>query len=447
MASVKIEQVGAFQLEAGQAGGAQSPGWGESGSEESLGANDAFPWVDFGKGKTVNVAEPNEITSEGFQDIPVKVTEYTEKPLSTYARFAGLGAFNYWMWGFENSIVKVAVFTITTPSVDPTAGAVYDEEVGGGGNGYTFLREETWGSTTYLIFRAVDSAVPAGQSGTLYKQSGTGDATLAYTAVSALMYEHLYELDAHERHLADYRTAEQISGWGAGDKKNRMATLGIKLDTNDFRYKNAMCKKFGFSSSAGELAMHPMEFVAYDEERADYSSASWTFPATFHASDNIVGHHQLVCEIGTAEGAMVAVGVTNVEFSVDIPLQIIQDTISGTHLAEPVMEGKYGVGLSMALSRHSADTYLGYRDAWTTVIGRVAGRYGYYMQEFLFNEMKVPEAGPNQDDVPKENLRFAAGYSTSNNWSSWLYGNTLIQDGPVCFRVRNLDSVNHMFEL
>lgn len=444
--SIKVLEVGAFQLEAGKTGAGQSPGWGVTGSEETLGASDAFPYLTLGKGKTINTIADNSITSLAFKDVPRQVTQYVEKSLSMYSRFAGLDSFNYWMFGFENLVKTVVAFVITTPSVDPTAGAVY-EDADTPTNTMTFMRKEVNASTTYYVFTATDGDIVAGAGGTLTKSSGTGDATLTYTANSGLMYEHLLELDSTSRHFVAYPTAEQITGYSAGDKKNRMATIGVKMGTNDFRYRNAMCKKFGFKSSAGQLAEMSIDFCAYDEGRADYSSSTWTFPATLIDSDNIVAHNQLRVQVGTTAATLVALGVTDVDFSVGVPLQILQDTTSGLYIAEPVMEGKYEIDLATTLSRYSAETYQGYRDAWTTVVGRISAEYGYYMTEFLFQEMKIMEAGPDEGDVAKENLKFSVGYSTTNAWSTWLSGNTILHNGPVVMRVRNANSSNMMFSI
>jgi len=448
--SIKVFQKGAFQLEAGQTGAGQSPGWGESGSVETLGANDAYPYLSLGKSVTINKADDNSITGEAFKEIPRKVTEYIENNIEYHARFAGLNSKNFWMWGFENSIVEVVAFIVNTVSVDPTAGDTYDDT---DGNGFTFMRKETWRTQTLYIFRADDSVAPTLQTGDLDRVSGSGDDPITFTSHSTLMYEHLYELDAHERHFVDYRTNEQITGWASGDKKNRMATLGVAMGLNDYRYPNAMCKGFNFRSSAGELATINNDFAAYEEERGDYSSSSWTFPTTRNSSDNIVAHHQLRAEIGVDEDNLVALGVTSVEIGVGIPLQILQDTLSGQKLAEPVLEGKYDATLSMVLSRHSVDTYQGYRDAWTDTVARVSADYGFYMQEYLFQLARIPEAGPDDADVATEPLKLELGYETANNWSGWLYGNTLLQDsvsgkyGGLVFRTRDFDSTNHMFEI
>lgn len=446
--SIKVLQTGAVELESGD-NTDQSPGWGESGSEETLGANDGFPWLNFTKGKTIDTVEDNSVTSVAFQDTPRQVTQYVERGIGYHPRFVNasgvnaMGKLNYWMFGFENTVKEVTVFTLSVPSVEPVAGAVYrDTDL----NDFTFMRKETDnGGTIRYVFEADDSTAPTLQSGDLDQVSGTGDDPLTFSAHSGVMYEHLYELDAHERHLTSYRTAEQITGWTSGFLKNRMATLGIAMGLNDFRYKNAMCKKFGFVSAAGGLAEMNSEFLAYTEDRGDYSSSSWTYPTSLIDSDNIIAHHQLMFEVGTAEGSLTALGITNVNLDCTIPLQVIQDTTSGLYISEPVMEGKYECELAATLSRYSADTYQDLTDAWTSVVVRLAANYGWYMTEFLVQEAKIAESGPDDDDVAKENLAFRPGYTTSNNWSTWLSGNSLIQNSPILMRVRDADSQNYMF--
>jgi hypothetical protein len=443
--SLKIEQIGAFQLEAGKTGAGQSPGWGQSGSVEALGANDAYPWFELKKGKTVGNVQDNSITNHAFKDVSRKTSEYVEQGWATHLRFDGLNALLYWCFGFENSIVKVGVFALSAPTIEPVAGATYrDTDL----NDFTFMRKETSGGTTYYVFRCDDSTVPTLGTGDLTKQAGTGDATLTFSAHSDLMYEHLYELDAHERHFMAYRTAEQITGYAAGDKKNRMATIGVKMGTNDYRYPNAMCKGFELRSQAAAFAELGMDFCAYDEERGDYDSDTWTFPTTRDSTENIVVHHQTAFEIGASESALVALGITSFNLKCGVPLQVLQDTLSGTHIAEPVMEGKYETTLESTISRYAAETYQTYRDAWTSVVARISAVSGYYMQEVLVQEAKLPQAGPTDDDVAQENLNIVLGSDAATNaWSTWLYGNTLIQNGPIVLRIRNTDSVNHMFEI
>jgi len=440
--TVKVLQKGAFHLEAGKAGVGQSPGWGQANSAASLGTNDAYPWLSWPRGKNINHAVDNSIIGNAFKDIPRKVGEHVEKPISMYSRFEGMEALYYWMFGFANSVLPVVCFVVDTPSVEPLAGALYDDT---DDNTFTFLRKETSGSTVYYVFKAEDSASPALATGDLTKASGTGDATLSFTAHSTVLYEHLFELDELGRSYVPYPAAEQITGYSAGDKKNRMATIGTKMGTNDFRYKNAMCSSFGFRSNAGQLGETFAEFIAHDEERGSYNSAGWTYPSTRISNDNIVAHHQFTVQVGPSEAALTALGVTAFETGCQIPLEVMQDTLSGTHISEPTIEGKYDLALGMTLSRYSAETFQNYRDSWSNVVARIAGNYGYMMQELLYNDLIVGEAGPDESDVAKEPLVLYTGYNSNNNWSNWLHGNSLLQNGPMVLRVRTTESQNQMF--
>lgn len=71
------------------------------------------------------------------------------------------------------------VYTFTVSSASATAGATYTN------NGVTFTVESTIASATTLV--AYGTGVPAA-SGTLTKASGTGDATITFSAVSTVIY-------------------------------------------------------------------------------------------------------------------------------------------------------------------------------------------------------------------------------------------------------------------
>jgi hypothetical protein len=446
MSSVKYTQIVAFKNEAGKNGAGQSPGWGLSGSEEALGAGDAFPFLSINRNKKINSEVPNAIDTMAFQDVPVKMSEYIESSFSRYEYFSGLGRQHYWTFGFGLPTIAVCVFRITAPTVEPVAGATYRDSAT---NDYTFMRKESYTSSgatvTQYIFRTDDTAVPAGATGNLTKQTGTGDATLAFTAHSVQMYEHVYELDSSSRHFIAYPTAEQVTGYQASDKKNRMATIGIKMSTSDFLFKNAMCKSFKINSSAAGFVEVASDFVAHTQDRGSYNSGTWTAPSDFSDSSNIVTHQHLNFQIGTSESALVDLGVTNWDLGIDIPLQVIQDTASGLYIAEPVLEGMYGITSNWTLSRFSAETYMGYRDAWTEVVARVSANNGYQMQEYLINSSIISDAGPDDSEVTQEQIVLAPSYDLTNNWSGKLYGSTLIHKSPIVYRVRDTVSTNFMF--
>jgi hypothetical protein len=164
MASVKALQKAAFKLEKGLIED-QSPGWGKDDSEQTLSTGDAFPYLSLGKGKTINTVEDESISTNGFKDTPRKTGEFIEKALEHDAYFTDINNKHFWAFGFENSIVEECCFVITTPTVEPVVGAVYDDT---DDNTFTFLRREVHGSIIYHVFSCDDSAVPT---------LGTGDLT------------------------------------------------------------------------------------------------------------------------------------------------------------------------------------------------------------------------------------------------------------------------------
>jgi hypothetical protein len=415
-------------------------GWGNT--PVSLGASDAFKYLSLGKGKSIEVAQDQSITSNAFKPAPRQVKRHVEKSLSHNARYLGMGDLDYWRFGFSNDVYSVVVFVLNTPSVDPASGDEYtDPDL----NTLTFVRKETWRDATYYVFAIDYSDTVSYSSGDLTRVSGSGDATLTFTSNSGKLYEHIFEL-SRSRHLVTPDSDEQFSSYVAGDKLSRMCTFGVKMATNDFRYPFAMCSRFSFNSEAGGFCSWDNDFIAYDEQRGDYGSASWTFPSGRVSPTYDMMHHHLHVEIGESESSLVSLGVTSLDFNVDIPLQVIQDTASGLYISEPVLSGFYGVDANFVLSRYSAETYQDLLDAWTSVVARIAGHQGFYMSEILIQEAKIDTAGPDDDNVAKEPLHLVCGSDgSSNNWSSWLYGRTPVQKGPAVIRVRNDVATNYMY--
>lgn len=438
MTTAKIFQKGAFRLESGLTGANQAPGWGSVNANTPLGANHAIPYVNLAKSPNISTVEDNSITSEGFMDIPRQTGTYIEQPLSFVNKFDGINPLLYWAFGLEDEVLPVVCYTCSTVSVDPSPGDTYDDA---DAHSCTFLRKEVNKSTTYYIF--TQSAAPTLTTGDLTRTSGAGDATITFTARSSLMYEHIFQLDV-QRHLVAPTTAQQLAAYTAGDLKCRMALIGVNVDTSsDVVIYNTMCKKLNITSSAGDMSMMTTDFLARNQVRGDYSSSTWTYPSTLSDSDNNILHHLWHMQLGTAIGSLTTLGVTSFDIGIDIPLQAIQDTVSGLYLAEPVMEGKYGISLNWILSRYSATTWQDLRDAWTSVVGRFSATSGYYLQEFLINEAIITAAGPDEDSVSKEPLEISTGYNSTNNWSTYMYGSTLAHS-PVMLRVRNTTSGNMM---
>jgi len=442
--SVKVLQKGAFRLNPGDASNTQ--GWGTY-SGATLASNMAFPWIEFSKGQSNTFLVDNSISSAGFEDAPRLVSKYVEKSIGMNLRHSDLNNFLYWCMGIENTVKSVCVFVISgTPTVEPTAGATYTHN----SVTYTFARREIVKSTTFHVFTS--SAVPVAVSGTLTKVTGTGDATLSFSAHSTLLYEHLFELDALTRHIVAPTTAEQaITGYQAGDRKNRTATMGIAMGPLDFYYRDAMVKKFSLKSSAGQFLQLMADFCAYQEMRGDYNNSGWTYPAGLSNPASILLHSDLHVKIGAGPsggniGTQTIVGVTDWALDVNIPLRLEQDTVSGVNMSEPVMEGKYGIDLVLNLSRYSADTYQTVLDNYSDVSVQIQALSGYNMFEVLVGQAKIVEAGPTYEPVSRDSLKLAPFYST-DTLSGWL-GSTAparVENSPILIRTRNATSANQMY--
>lgn len=264
-------------------------------------------------------------------------------------------------------------------------------------------------------------------------------------------YEHLFELDAHERHFTTYRTAEQTAGdYASTDRKNRAATFAFKKGTNDFRYPHVMCNGFSFRSSAERgIVTWSAKGIAPKETRADYSSSTWTIPTALQGSANNVLHRHTTVSIKAQAGAYTALNVSSWELNVDIPLKMDRDTESGLYLIEPVFEGKYNIDFSLILSRHDTETYMDYRDDWSgnPLSVKIVAASGSYTWELYLPEMRIPDAALSEDDVPQHPLTFRTGpvdADTANIFATEIADSVLIQNGNLFLITNNTNSTNEM---
>ena len=456
-ATPKIFETGGMIMELGMTGTNQSSGWGESNSPKALGATDAFPWLTFSNKLTIAKKEDDSVTTKAFSLTPRIVTKTVDNPLSFPARFNGLGRFHYWMLGFENAVVPVVAFKAgTSPfTTTPTIGdACTDTDA----NNFTFLRTETARDDVIIyIFRADDATpvAPTLQTGDL-TEAGGSPWIFSFTSHSSLMYEHLYELDSTGRRYRTYTSAEQSAlSLLTTDKRNLMCTLAKRTDTYDLRYKNAMCKGFSFKFAAADYSSWETNYMAYGEERDDYSASTWTLTSGLENGTLIPRHSEYRVNISTAmatsSGALsgfTELGISEFSLDVEIPLQSQQDTVTGLTIAEPVIEGKYGTKLTGTISRHTVQTYQTYRDAGITVIMQIAANQGWYMQEFLIKEGTFGDAGGDDSEVMMEPFTLDIGYvQGSSEWDDWLYGYTELHDSPILFRTRDSSSANEMLRM
>jgi len=154
----------------------------------------------------------------------------------------------------------------------------------------------------------------------------------------------------------------------------------------------------------------------------------------------------LVLDADGAISGLDELGMSNVDINVSVPLQSIQDFVSGLSIAEPEIEGKYDIGVTGTISRHTVETYQQYRDNQSVVVGHLYSNQGWYMQEYIIKEATLPTAGPDDSDIAQEPLDLKVGFvcATTHAFTNWLYGITETQSSPIVFRVRDLNPQNEM---
>jgi hypothetical protein len=129
---------------------------------------------------TGNLSLGNYLLSAGNYDTAATTTgdeKITNGTFTTDTTGWTLGGTNIWFWGH--------VFTVSGISTTPTAGSTYTN------NGVTFTTRYTSITGTapnksgYMVMSCTTNNYPLAAPGTLTKASGTGDASVAYSAVSS----------------------------------------------------------------------------------------------------------------------------------------------------------------------------------------------------------------------------------------------------------------------
>ena len=465
----KIFQTGAMKMEKGR-GVDKSLGWGDTSAAQPLGALDAFPYLNFGTSVTINNEEDQSVTTKAFKTTPRMVGKMIENPLSFNGRFAGLNAFYYWMFGWENPAVPVIVFKAgEDPFVQdgdpraPEVGETYQYEWDDDGTpafvDLVFVRIESSRTDKYYVFSVdPDEVGHITQEGTAsFTPPAEDPVVFTFTSHSAAMFEHLYELDASGRRYREYNTVEATildDLIDEGDRKNLMTTLGKRMSQYDIRYANSMIQDFGYKFEAAGLAEWEGNFKAYLEERGDYASETWTLkpglcdgqltPAHFEHRFFIGPMDSVGMENGELSG-LDELAASSFNLAVGIPLQVLQDTVSGLSIAEPELEGKYDISLTGTISRHTSQTYQQYRDSQERVCAYLSAHQGWYMQEFMIKEAVISEAGPDDGDMAAEPLNLSAGFvcSETHPFSDWV-GMSEAQQSPVVYRVRDFNPITEM---
>ena len=440
----KHEVTAAFRLEVGKNIGSA---WSFGGSTiQTLGANHAISYVNVDAKGVSESIEDNNIVGQAFMDNPVQTLKRADIPAwDGNVKSVNMGRLAYYWAGYEDGGSSAAdavfKFTVSGVTVSPTNGATYTN------NSSTFTVREvsiTAGAGTIWAERTTGSNDPLACPDTLTKASGTGDATLSYSVVTAAFYFHLFELDQHERGFCVYRTAEQTAGdFLAADRKNRFATVAFKRGPNDHRYSHIICTKFGFSSTAGQKLTWNCGQIGHAENRGDHSSGTWTFPTGADLTDNDFLHRELTVSIGPS-GSLVAVGVTDITIDIAMAMNPDQDTESGLNIIEPVLDGFYVVTGSITLARHSADTFLANRDAHDLLALKIVADKGDFMFGLFIPSLKISDAAISGDTVANHTLTLEIGQPATNPFTSEIWGVNLIQNGPVFLIIRDQNAQNEM---
>jgi len=262
-------------------------------------------------------------------------------------------------------------------------------------------------------------------------------------------YRKCYELDSHERHFTAYRTAEQTAGdYNADDRKNRFGTFAFALGPNDYRYHHQLCSGFSIASTADDgMVKCTAKAMGPKEGRADYSSSSWTYATALQGSSNSVLHRHLTFSVKPSGGAYVELGVSNFNVEVEIPLSIKRDCESGLYIIEPTLAGQVSVSGSFVISRHSVDTYMGYRDSWQECVIKAVYTTGSYSWGLYFPSVVLSDASLTEEDVPTHPITFNCGKEpdvSSPVFSTELSSINLIQGGQMMILADNTNSTNEM---
>jgi len=464
-ATTKFSQTVARSLENGLTGGSQSDGWGGSSALKTLGANSALPYMDMDTSPEYSFKDDPSIINNAFSAAPRLVGKGLSKIMSFQDRYYGQNDMNYWMFGYEILPVQVVCFTSieADPWVGdaPAVGDVYTDGV----TSFTYLRTETTRdidgeeSSVFVFSNATDGALPTEPTPPAYETlDGTTNPTYDFRwsfRCQADMFEHVYELDAQGRRFRDYLTAEQITGWSSGDKKNIMMTFGKKFDTYDQVIQNATCKNWSYKIAAGDTAEIECGYIGYNQVRGDYSSADWTLQSGGALSANVPAAHETTFKLGTIFSGptadMVNLSMKEITVAADFPLDESQSLTSGVWLDVPILNGKYGLTLTGIISRHLVTTYQDMMDDLTSACAQIKSSQGWYMKEYLIKQATVTSAGPDNSPVIMENLNLGIEYNEAANNPfalasySHLEGFVEVQNSPILLRVRDYNSVNVMF--
>lgn len=459
-------QTGARSLENGKNGSSQSLGWGDKDSVRGLGDGDGLSWLNLEIDEDYTFKQDESVTSRGFKASPRLMGIGLSKPISFLDRYYGQNDLNYWMFGFENAVKPVIVFSVAeSDPVDPLDPFSYIPSAGDtftdGTYNYDYLRTiENRGTDNCIFYMYVfenDGTNVPSASGQLTAPGGTFD----YTAHSGQKYEHLFELDKRSRQLRDFTSLEQpilvtgdSAGWEAGDKRNIMMTIGKRYNTYDARVQNAMCKSFSWGLTAGDLAINSCDYVAYKKEEGDYDSDSWTLQPGGDTQDNSPAHYETFFKIGTTfhdenlqGGDMLTLNAKQANVNVEIPVDESQTYTSGLYMQCPLMNDEYNLTWDCIIGRHDTLLYQQRLRSLTKSVITVTSVQGYYVKELLIKRATLTKSGADNSDIAEEPLEGTMDdiNPLNNPFTTWLSNHSELQDSPIVMRTIDDQPLNSMF--
>jgi len=265
--------------------------------------------------------------------------------------------------------------------------------------------------------------------------------------VNTSYYTHLFEMDKYERHFAPYRTAEQTAAdYNSTDRKNRFMTMAYKRATNDYRLRHLLCSGWDFESSAdsGDVKFTG-KGTAYKEDRGNYGSSTWTLPSALQGGSLNVLHRHLTVSYKEHGGDYATLGVKSVKIGCEIPLDGQIDNASGLYIAEPVQNAPYNYNISMVLTRHTADTWHAYRDAFSTDLAmKFVWATGYYQFGLYLPCARIKDAFASMDDVSNIPIEIVTKYETPDQFVTELGSHDTIQNGNIFLMTKNQNDTNEM---
>lgn len=447
----KIFQLGAMKPEKGLTPQGHT-GWGDVDSINYPGAEDGFPWLEFGRDKVYTFKEDPSVVGKAFLAPGRPVGYKVDEPLNFLARFTDQNYPIYWMMGFENIVKEVIVMT----SVLGFTGA------GVGNLAYNMKFTDTAPSDFYYL-RTVTMKNAAAEDVTYYvfqgstapvsKLSfGSGGTLIEFIAAtnSGVMYEHIFELDSQNREYRDYTDEEiaQMVGHTVGDKKNLMATLGLRMSDYDFIYPNAMCKDWTYNVKAEDMASWETNFCASDQFPEVDALDSVTYLPSLEDNENVPAHYQHVFKLGLISGGisgMTEVCVTDLAIKCEIPLSEVQTMCSGLHIAEPKLSGAYKLTMTATIPYHDGETFIDYRDDRDRLCGILQANWGWNSIEFLIKKIVIDKSGPDTGDIAAEPLEMTiARCASSDDVFATTLGRTQVHSSPILIRVINNVADNSM---